>query len=82
MRLRVEHTETDAVDGAEAVGGKFRTTPITSTIQQVKQLPQSGKRLSTSASAFRIAFQSIESGLFVKNIFATGCLCQQLSGGT
>ena len=33
--------ETDAVDGAEGIGAKFRTTPITSTIQQVKQLPQS-----------------------------------------
>ena len=52
MRLRVEHTETDAVDGAEAVGAKFRTTPITSTIQQVKQLPQSAILYKCLASSF------------------------------
>ena len=57
MRLRVEHTEIDAVEGAEAVGGKFRTTPITSTIQQVKQLPQSAilyKCLASSYWQFRV----------------------------
>ena len=57
LRLRVEHTEIDAVGGAEAVGGKFRTTPITSTIQQVKQLPQSAilyKCLASSYWQFRV----------------------------
>ena len=57
LRLRVEHTETDAVDGAESVGAKFRTTPITSTIQQVKQLPQSAilyKCLASSYWQFRV----------------------------
>ena len=57
MALPAEDMETDAVGAAEAVGGKFRTTPITSTIQQVKQLPQSAilyKCLASSYWQFRV----------------------------
>ena len=52
LRLRVEHTDTEPLVGAEGVAAKFRTTPISSTIQHVKQLPQSAILYKCEASSY------------------------------